>query len=95
VQVNWKRVYRVCREEGLTVQRRRRKRIAVPRQPMPIPRVPNERRSMHFVHDIPHGDQRIRLNCRSSAPYPISAILDSLLFSAGTVQSRVGLELEW
>lgn len=61
VRVNWKRVYRVYREEGLTVRRRKRKRIAVPRQPLTIPQVPNERWSMDFVHDALHDGRRIRL----------------------------------
>jgi putative transposase len=61
VHVNWKSVYRVYREEGLTVWRRRRKRIAVPRQPMPIPQAMNERWSMDFVHDILHNGRRIRM----------------------------------
>ena len=61
VRVNWKRVYRVYREEGLTVRRRRRKRIAVPRQPMPIPSQMNERWSMDFVHDMLHDGRRIRM----------------------------------
>lgn len=61
VRVNWKRVYRVYREEGLTVRRRRRKRIAVPRQPMPIPQAMNERWSMDFVHDMLHNGRRIRM----------------------------------
>lgn len=60
-QVNWKRVYRVYREEGLTARRRKRKRIAVPRQPMAIPQVANERWSMDFVHDALHDGRRIRL----------------------------------
>jgi len=58
---NWKRVYRVYREEGLTVRRRKRKRIAVPRQPIAIPQVANERWSMDFVHDALHDGRRIRL----------------------------------
>ncbi len=61
VQVNWKPDYRVYREEGLTVRRRRRKRIAVPRQPMPIPRVPNERGGLDFVHDMLRDGRRIRM----------------------------------
>jgi putative transposase len=61
VRVNWKRVYRVYREEGLTVRRRRRKRIAVPRQPMPIPQTMNESWSMDFVHDMLHNGRRIRM----------------------------------
>jgi putative transposase len=61
MHANWKRVYRVYREEGLLVRRRKRKRIAVPRQPMPSPQVPNERWSMDFVHDALHDGRRIRL----------------------------------
>jgi len=61
VRANWKRVYRVYREEGLTVRRRKRKRIAVPRQPMVLPQVANERWSMDFVQDALHDGRRIRL----------------------------------
>ena len=60
VHANWKRVYRVYREEGLTVRRRKRKRIAGPRQPMVIPQAANERWSMDFVHDALHDGRRIR-----------------------------------
>ena len=35
--VNKKLVQRVYREEGLTVRRRKRKRVAVPRTPLPAP----------------------------------------------------------
>jgi len=51
-RVNHKRVERLYREEGLQVPRRRRwKRVAVPRQPRPLPRRACERWSMDFVHD--------------------------------------------
>ena len=60
LRVNWKRVYRVYREEGLAV-RRRRKREAEPRLPRPTPHGPNERWSMDFVHDALHDGRRIRL----------------------------------
>jgi hypothetical protein len=30
LHANWKRIYRVYRDEGLSVRRRKRKRIAVP-----------------------------------------------------------------
>jgi len=54
--VNWKRVYRLYREAGLAVQRRRRKRAAVARRPLPPATRPNERWSMDFVHDrLIHG----------------------------------------
>jgi len=49
--VNRKRVHRIYRLEGLAVRRRRRKRVAVPRRPMPTPHQVNERWSMDFVHD--------------------------------------------
>lgn len=51
-RVNHKRVERLYREEGLQVRRRRhRKRVAVPRQPRPMPTRAGERWSMDFVHD--------------------------------------------
>ena len=49
--VNHKRVERLYREEGLQVRRRRRKRVAIVRQPRPVPTQPRERWSMDFVHD--------------------------------------------
>ena len=50
--VNHKRVYRLYREEGLSVRRRKRKRIgAVERQPLAIPTQTNQRGSMDFVAD--------------------------------------------
>ena len=55
--VNRKLVQRVYREEGLHVRRRKRKRVAVPRVPLPSPSAPNERWSMDFVSDA-LGDGR-------------------------------------
>ena len=49
--MNWKRVYRLYRDAGLAVKRRRRKRVAVARRPLPPAMQPNERWSMDFVHD--------------------------------------------
>jgi len=50
--VNHKRVYRLYREEGRSVRRRKRKRIgAVERQPLAIPTQTNQRWSMDFVGD--------------------------------------------
>jgi putative transposase len=50
--VNHKRVYRLYREEGLSVRRRKRKRIgAVERQPLAVPTQTNQRWSMDFVSD--------------------------------------------
>lgn len=55
--VNRKLVQRLYREEGLHVRRRARKRVAVPRVPMPMPLQANERWSMDFVSDA-LGDGR-------------------------------------
>ncbi len=60
-QVNHKRVYRLYREEGLAVRRRKRKRIgAVERQPLALPRRANERWSMDFVADALNDGRRFR-----------------------------------
>jgi putative transposase len=60
--VNHKRVYRLYREEGLTVQRRKRKRMcAAARVPMPAPCRSNQRWSMDFVADSLVSSRRIRL----------------------------------
>ena len=56
-RVNRKLVYRVYRELGLSVRRRKRKRVAVVRQAMVIPTRPNARWSMDFVSDA-LGDGR-------------------------------------
>lgn len=56
-RVNRKAVQRLYREEGLHVRRRRRKRVAVPRAPLPVPAGPNARWSMDFVSDA-LGDGR-------------------------------------
>jgi putative transposase len=50
-RVNHKLVYRLYREEGLLVRRRRRKRVAGPRVPLTTPTQPNERWGMDFTMD--------------------------------------------
>ncbi len=60
--VNHKRVYRLYREEGLSVRRRKRKRMAsVARIPRPRPERQNQRWSMDFVSDALAGGRRIRV----------------------------------
>jgi putative transposase len=56
--VNRKRVQRVYREAGLTVRRRRRKRVSIARVPRAPLFGPNERWSLDFVHDT-LGDGRV------------------------------------
>jgi len=58
--VNRKLVQRVYQEEGLQVQRRKRKRVAVVRSPMTLPAAPNERWSMDFVQDALDCGQKFR-----------------------------------
>ena len=61
IKVNRKRTYRVYREAGLAVRRRKRKRIAgVERIPAPIPQAPNVSWSMDFVSDGLADGRRLR-----------------------------------
>ena len=49
--VNHKRVYRLYREADLAVRRRKRKRVALPRQPQILPSRPGQTWTMDFVRD--------------------------------------------
>ena len=60
--VNHKRVYRLYREEGLAVRRRKRKsRAAFVRQPLPAPTGPNQGWSMDFLQDALAAGRQVRL----------------------------------
>lgn len=61
--VNRKRVYRLYREEGLMLKRRRptRRKSAARRVSRPVAQQPNERWAMDFVHDRLHGGQTVRI----------------------------------
>jgi len=60
-QVNRKRVYRLYREAGLAVRRRKRKRIGMfERKPLPKPLAANVSWSMDFVADGLIGGRRLR-----------------------------------
>ncbi len=61
--VNKKLVYRLYREEGLVLKRRRpkRRRSAAARELRPVPTAANERWAMDFVHDTLAGGQAIRV----------------------------------
>jgi putative transposase len=60
-EVNRKRVYRLYREAGLAVRRRKRKRIgAFERKPLPKPTAANVSWSMDFVADGLIGGRRLR-----------------------------------
>ena len=61
-RVNHKRAYRVYRDEGLVVRRKRRKRAAwARRDPIPLPDAPNERWSMDFMSDQFANGRRFRV----------------------------------
>lgn len=61
--VNHKLVYRLYREEGLCLRRKRprRRRSAARRQRTPSPSRPNERWAMDFVHDTLSGGGTVRV----------------------------------
>lgn len=59
--VNRKRVQRVYREAGLTVRKRRRKRVSFARVPRTSLFAPNERWSIDFMHDTLGNGRVIRI----------------------------------
>ena len=61
-QVNWKKLYRIYREEGLSVRKRGgRKRAVGTRTPMAIPQGPNQRWSLDFMSDALADGRRLRI----------------------------------
>jgi putative transposase len=63
-EVNWKKLYRIYREERLTVRKRGgRKRALGTRAPMAIPQGPNPRWSLDFVTDSLVRGRRFRVLC--------------------------------
>ena len=62
--MNWKKIYRLYREERLTVRKRGgRKRALGTRAPMTIPQDPNQRWSLDFVSDTLVDGRRFRVLC--------------------------------
>ena len=59
--VNHKCVYRIYREEGLSVRRRCRKRVARERCPTPAPSGPNQHWALDFVSDALSWGRKIRM----------------------------------
>jgi putative transposase len=60
--VNHKRVYRLYREEGLAMRRKKRKRQAARvRTVLPAPARANQRWSMDFVHDVTWHGRKFRV----------------------------------
>jgi putative transposase len=102
-EVNRKRVYRLYREAGLAVRRRKRKRIGVfERKPLPKPTAANVSWSMDFVADGLIGGRRLRcltivddctreclaIEVDTSLPgQRVKAVLDRLADTRGLPQS--------
>lgn len=64
VEVNWKKLYRIYKEERLTVRKRGgRKRALGTRAPMAIPLAANRRWSLDFVPDTLVDGRRFRILC--------------------------------
>jgi putative transposase len=64
VEVNWKKLYRLYKEERLTVSKRGcRKRALGTRAPMTVPQDPNQRWSLDFVSDTLLDGRRFRILC--------------------------------
>ena len=60
--MNWKKLYRLYREEGVTVRKRGgRKRAVGTRAPMAIPQGPNQRWSRDFMSDALEDGRRFRV----------------------------------
>lgn len=61
VLVNHKRVWRLYQKAGLAVRRRRRRRgVAVDREPLAVPTAPNQVWSMDFVMDALSNGRRVK-----------------------------------
>ena len=59
--INHKRTERIYREEGLSLRRKRRRKLpAVARVPLPAPQETNQRWSMDFIHDQLATGRRFR-----------------------------------
>ena len=64
IRMNKKKLFRLYREEGLSVRRRRgRKRPTGTRAPMAVPDGPNQRWSLDFVSDALFWGRRLRILC--------------------------------
>ena len=80
--VNWKKLYRIYREEGLTVGKRGgRKRALGTRTPIAIPQGPNQRWSLTFISDSLSCGRRFRiLNCTDDFSREcLAAVVDTSL----------------
>ena len=61
VRVNHKRIYRVYREAGLMIRRRKRKRLLRAGAPRPEVTAPNQEWAADFVHDAAESGRKFRV----------------------------------
>ena len=90
--MNEKKLYRIYREEGLSVRRRRgRKRARGSRTPMPVPLQPNQRWSLDFLSDTFGACRKFRILAMND-----DCCRENLCLVAGTSISgaRVARELD-
>jgi putative transposase len=59
-KISVKRTYRLYRELGLAVRRRKRKRVSMERKPLLTPQQPNQRWSIDFVSNALENGRKIR-----------------------------------
>lgn len=106
--VNHKRVYRLYREEGLTVRRRGRKRVSrEARLPLPAPVGPNELWSLDFMSDALAWGRRVRLLCvidaftreslaievdTSLPAWRVAQVLDRLIVGRGQAPAEIVMD---
>lgn len=92
VEINWKTLYRLYREEGLTVRKRGgRKRALGTRAPRADPQGPNQRWSLDFVSDVLVDGRRFRILCvlDDFSRECLASVVDNSLSG-----ERVGRELD-
>ena len=94
-EVNWKKLYRIYREEGLTVRKRGgRKRAVGTRAPMTIPQGPNQRWSLDFMSDALEDGRRFRvLNVIDDFSREcLAAVVDTSIGGARVARVSIGIQ---
>ena len=61
LEANHKKVYRIYREEGLAIRKRRRKKLLVQRNPAVIAEYPNQVWCMDFIFDTTEVGRHLKL----------------------------------
>src|SRR5690606_27214220 len=79
-EINWKKTYRLYREAGLAVRRRKRKRVGpFERRPLPKPTTTNESWSMDFVSDWLADGRRLRTGDHAKRTGDIGGVVVAIL----------------